>query len=89
MGGTLAKYSAGDVETYYVCATRGERGWFGPEDQNPGLQQLGRIRTQELENAIKELGMKGLYFLDDLNGEVDWADHGEAVGKIVTHIRRR
>ena len=31
MGGTLAKYAAEGVETYYVCASRGERGWFGPD----------------------------------------------------------
>ena len=64
MGGTLAKYSAEGVETHLVCATRGERGWFGPEEQNPGLSLLGKTRTLELTNAIKELGMKGLYFLD-------------------------
>ena len=29
MGGTLAKYAAEGVETHLVCATRGERGWFG------------------------------------------------------------
>ena len=60
MGGTLAKYSAGGVESYYICASRGERGWFGPEEQNPGLERLGQLRTQELENAVKELGMKGM-----------------------------
>jgi LmbE family N-acetylglucosaminyl deacetylase len=88
MGGTLAKYSAEGVETYYVCASRGERGWFGPEDQNPGLSALGQLRTKELENAVKELGMKELCFLDYIDGEVDQADHAEAIGKIVTHIRR-
>ena len=88
MGGTLAKYAAEGVATYYVCASRGERGWFGPEEQNPGLERLGEIRTQELENAVKELGMKGLYFLDYIDGDVDQADHAEAIGKIVTHIRR-
>lgn len=88
MGGTLAKYSAEGIETYYVCASRGERGWFGPEDQNPGLSALGQLRTKELENAIKELGIKGLYFLDSIDGEVDRVDHAEAIGKIVTYIRR-
>ena len=88
MGGTLAKYAAENVETYYVCASRGERGWFGPEEQNPGLGALGQIRTKELKGAIKELGMKGLYFLDYIDGEVDQADHVEAIGKIVTHIRQ-
>ncbi len=32
--------------------------------------------------------MNGLYFLDYIDGEVDQANHGEAIGKIVTHIRR-
>ena len=88
MGGTLAKYSAEGVETYLVCASRGERGWAGPEEQNPGLSRLGQIRTLELKNAVKELGMKGMYFLDYIDGEVDQADHAEAISKIVTHIRR-
>ncbi|MEP7135833.1 MAG: PIG-L family deacetylase [Chloroflexota bacterium] len=88
MGGTLAKYAAEGVETYYVCASRGERGWFGSEETNPGFERLGQIRTQELENAVKELGMCGLYFLDYIDGEVDQAPHAEIINKIVTHIRR-
>jgi len=88
MGGTLAKYSAEGVETYYVCASRGEQGWFGPEEQNPGPDRLGQIRKEELENAVKELGLRGLYFLDYMDGDVDQANHEEAVCKIVTHIRR-
>jgi len=88
MGGTLAKYSAEGVETHLVCATRGERGWFGPEEQNPGLNILGEIRTLELTNAVKELGMKGLHFLDYMDGDVDQANHAEAISKITAHIRR-
>src|SRR5215208_6659947 len=88
MGGTLAKYSAQGVETYYVCASRGERGWFGPEEQNPGLSALGQIREKELTAAVKELGMTGLSFLDYMDGEVDKADHKEAIAKIATQIRR-
>ena len=87
MGGTLAKYSAEGVETYYVCASRGEKGWFGSEEQNPGPERLGEIRTQELKNAVKELGMRGLHFLDYIDGEVDQANHAEAIGRIVSHIR--
>ena len=88
MGGTLAKYAAEGVETYLLCASRGERGWFGPAEQNPGPSALGALRTKELENAVKELGMRGLYFLDYLDGEVDQANHADAIQKIVTHIRR-
>ena len=88
MGGTLAKYSAEGVETHLVCASHGERGWFGLEEQNPGLSGLGQIRTRELENAVKELGMKSLYFLGYIDGEVDQAPHAEITEKIVTHLRR-
>lgn len=88
MGGTLAKYSAEGVETHYVCASRGEKGWFGPEEQDPGPERLGQIRTEELENAVRELGMKGLHFLGYVDGEVDKANHTEVTGRIVTHIRR-
>lgn len=88
MGGTLAKYAAEGVETYLVCASRGERGWFGPKEQNPGPERLAQIRTRELENAVKTLGMTGHYFLDYIDGDVDKANHDEAIGKIVTQIRR-
>jgi LmbE family N-acetylglucosaminyl deacetylase len=76
------------VETYLVCASHGEKGWCGPEEQNPGPGVLAEIHTKELGNAVSELGMKGLYFLDYIDGEVDQADPAEAMGKIVTHIRR-
>jgi len=88
MGGTLAKYSAEGVETHLICASRGEKGWFGPEEQDPGPERLAAIRTKELESTVNVLGMKGLHFLDYVDGEVDQADHAEIIGKIVTHIRR-
>lgn len=87
MGGTLAKYSAEGVETHLVCASRGEVGWFGPEEQNPGPERLGQLREAELRNAVKELGMKSLSFLDYIDGQVDQADPADAIEKIVTHIR--
>ncbi len=88
MGGTLAKYSAEGVDTHLVCASRGERGWFGPEEENPGFEILGQTRTVELQNAVKALGMKSLNFLGYIDGDVDKADHNEAISRIVTHIRR-
>jgi LmbE family N-acetylglucosaminyl deacetylase len=88
MGGTLAKYAAQGIETHYLCATRGERGWFGPEEQNPGSSALGQIRERELTAAVRELGITGLEFLDYIDGEVDQAQPGEAIRKIVSHIRR-
>ena len=88
MGGTLAKYAAEGIETYLVTATRGERGWFGDEEDNPGLEALGKMRETELRNAAKELGIREVKFLDYLDGDLDQADPAEAVAKIVTHLRR-
>jgi LmbE family N-acetylglucosaminyl deacetylase len=88
MGGTLAKYSAEGVETHLVCGSRGERGWFGPEEQNPGFEILGQTRTVELERAVRALGMKSVNFLGYMDGDVDKADHAEAVSRIAAHIRR-
>ena len=87
MGGTLAKYAAEGIDTYLVCATRGERGWFGPEAQDPGLAVMGEIRTKELHAAAETLGLKEVHFLDYMDGDLDQADPAEAIGKIVTHIR--
>ena len=87
MGGTLAKYAAEGVETHLVCASRGERGWPALVDY-PGPGVLGKMREQELENAVQELGIHGLYFLDYIDGDVDRADPAEAIKKIATHIRR-
>lgn len=88
MGGTLARYSSEGVETHLICATRGEVGWFGPPEQYPGAAALGKIRERELECAARQLGLKSLAFLDYVDGTVDQADPTEAIGKIVTHLRR-
>jgi len=88
LGGTLAKYSAEGVETYLVCATRGERGWNGPEDQNPGLAALGKIREGELKCAADHLGLKEITFLGYIDGDVDQAIPQQIIAEIVTQIRR-
>jgi LmbE family N-acetylglucosaminyl deacetylase len=88
MGATLAKYSAEGMDTHLLCASRGERGWFGEPQHQPSLKRLGEIRTQELEEATKILGMKSLKFMDYIDGDLDQAEPAEAIAKIVTHIRK-
>ncbi len=88
MGGTLAKYAAEGVETYLVTATRGERGWFGDEKDYPGLEALGRTREAELLAAANVLGIRDVKLLDYVDGDLDRAAPGEAVAKIVGHLRR-
>lgn len=88
LGGTLARYSAEKVETYLVCATRGERGWNGPEELDPGLEAMGRIREAELRCAASRLGLSEIRFLDYVDGEVDLANPHEIVSQITASIRR-
>ena len=88
MGGSLAKYAAEGVETYLLTATRGERGWLGQPEDYPGPQALGRQREAELRAAAQVLGLQEVVFLDYLDGELDQAEPGEAISRIVKHIRR-
>jgi LmbE family N-acetylglucosaminyl deacetylase len=87
-GSTLAKYAAEGVATYLVTATRGERGWQGDPRDDPGPTVLGEIRTAELLAAAQLLGIKEVMFLDYLDGDLDQADHREAIARIVTQLRR-
>jgi LmbE family N-acetylglucosaminyl deacetylase len=87
-GGILAKYAAAGVKTYLVMATRGERGWFGPAADHPGPQALGRLREAELWAAAYVLGLDEVIFLDYQDGKLDQANPAEAIGKIVTQLRR-
>jgi LmbE family N-acetylglucosaminyl deacetylase len=88
MGGILAKYANEDVATYLVTATRGEHGWFGPEDEYPGPAALGQRREQELYAAAAVLGLQEVNFLDYEDGRLDQADPDEVIGKLVDHLRR-
>jgi LmbE family N-acetylglucosaminyl deacetylase len=87
-GGTLARYHAEGVEIHLVTATRGERGWFGVPGENPGLEELGKIREAELAAAAAVLGISSVSFLDYIDGELDQAPPTEAIDKIAHHLRR-
>lgn len=88
LGPTLVKYATEGIETYLVCATRGERGWTGPAETHPGFQSLGRIREGELRCAAVPLGLHEVTFLDYIDGEVDQADPQDAIAQITAHVRR-
>jgi LmbE family N-acetylglucosaminyl deacetylase len=88
-GGVLARYGAEGIETSLVMATRGERGWRGGEQENPGWAALGTIREAELRLAVRVLGVANLELLDYIDGDLDQADPAEAVAKILRHLRRQ
>lgn len=86
-GSTIAKYAAEGIQVYLVCATRGERGWTGDEKENPGMTELGKTREGELLCAAEVLGIKQVYFLDYVDGDLDKAKPIEAMNSIITIIR--
>ena len=88
VGGVFAKYSAEGVETHLVTATRGELGWFGPPEENPGPAALGKIREAELKEAAKVLGFRDVKILDYHDGGVDKADQASLIQELAGHIRR-
>lgn len=86
-GGTLAKYAGEGVETFLITATRGERGRYGDAPVSPGLEIVGKTRTQEVLAAAKILNIKQVDFLDYIDGDLDKAPPSEAIEKIAKLIR--
>lgn len=87
-GGMLAKYAAEGVEVTLVTATRGEYGWNGVPEIDPGPRGMGQIREGELRAAAATLGLHEVAFLDYIDGQLDQADPGEASARITAHVRR-
>lgn len=63
MGGTLALYARQGVDVRLVCATRGEVGDVDPEFKET-IKSAACLRTQELQCAVKALGLSDLIFLN-------------------------
>lgn len=98
MGGTLALYAKQGIQTYLVCATRGEAGSLD-EDCLEGFNSIAERRESELRCAAGILGLSGVYFLgyrdSGMAGSPDNA-HPEALAaqpleqvaaRIIRHIR--
>jgi LmbE family N-acetylglucosaminyl deacetylase len=87
MGATLAKAAANGIEISLVCATRGEKGWYGPPGDYPGALTLGQTREAELHQAARVLGIRRVDFLDFIDGELNQVSPRDALPKIVALIR--
>lgn len=88
MGGILAKYAAEGFATALVTATRGQRGWFGTPEANPGPEALGQLREAELRAAAATLSVQQLDILDYIDGDLDQADPAEAIAQLTAIVRR-
>jgi LmbE family N-acetylglucosaminyl deacetylase len=99
LGGTLALYAQRGYDTYYVCATRGEAGDVAEEHLN-GYKDKAELRTEELMRAAKQLGLKGVFFLDYRDSGMPGSEDNkhpnaqinhsidEVAGRIVKYIRK-
>jgi N-acetylglucosamine malate deacetylase 2 len=93
-GGTLAMIAKAGAKVHVLGATRGEGGDIG----RPPIctrEEVGTVREQEMECAVKALGGTSLHFMDyvdPLVGENDElyafvGDQGEVAGKIIQKIQ--
>jgi LmbE family N-acetylglucosaminyl deacetylase len=97
-GGTFARAAAEGARVVLVCVTRGEMGEISePDLATP--ENLPEVRTQELQNAARALGLQEVRFLgfrdsgmvgtpgNDDPRSFHQADPAEAVRRIVAIIR--
>jgi LmbE family N-acetylglucosaminyl deacetylase len=83
-GGTLARLAAAGARVVLVCASRGERGSAsGPVRDDA----LGGIRSREIQDAGRMLGLAEIVLLDHPDGDLRWARVAELHADIIMAIR--
>jgi LmbE family N-acetylglucosaminyl deacetylase len=85
-GGTIARLTAAGARVVLVCASRGEHG-AGPDHAVDEGTALGLLRTRELHEAARVLGIADVLVFDHPDGELRWADVPELHGELVSVIR--
>ena len=94
-GGTLALLARNGANVHYLCATRGEGGEVG-EPPLCTLDDLGAVRTREINCAVQVLGGESLTVLDYVDPRVGpgeelypyTEDNSALTSEIVDHINR-
>ena len=88
MGGTIAYYARRGVDTYLICATRGEAG-----DMDPALLQgydsIAERREAELRCAAGKLGLRKVIFLDYRDSGMPGSPDNSHVRALVAQPRER
>ena len=85
-GGTLARLADAGARVVLLCASRGESGSIS----DPSLvatNALGRVRSDELREAARMLGITDVLIFDHPDGDLRWADVPELHDEIVAAIR--
>jgi LmbE family N-acetylglucosaminyl deacetylase len=86
-GPLLAHCVARGARVELLVATRGERGWRGPEVDDPGPAAVGRLREAEARSAATILGVARIGFLGLFDGEVAAAPAARAAARIAATLR--
>ncbi|MBW3612284.1 MAG: PIG-L family deacetylase [Chloroflexi bacterium] len=66
--GTVARWVAEGASVRYLLATRGDK---GSDDPDADLEALRVLRQREQREAAEEIGVEGVDFLDEPDGQVE------------------
>jgi LmbE family N-acetylglucosaminyl deacetylase len=83
VGGTAAKWTQDGWEFYYLICTDGSK---GSEDPAMTPEKLVPLRREEQRAAANVLGVKDVFFLDFVDGELTYTP--DLMREVVRHIRR-
>lgn len=83
--GTILKYTQQGVPVDLICATRGEK---GARLDVPADMDTGTAREAELRAAAAITGIRNIYLLGYIDGEMDTADGDEIVSKVAEIMRQ-
>ena len=84
-GGTLAKWVAEGSEVHVLVCTNGDK---GTTDANVAPDELAKLRSVEMQQAAKVLGLAGHHTLGHRDGEIeDTADLREQIVRFVRELR--
>jgi len=81
-GGTLARWAEAGAQVWVLITTRGDK---GTSDPDADLDAVARLRVDETEASIAELGLAGHVHLGYGDGEL--VDDQRLRGQIVRHVR--
>ena len=86
-GGTLARLADAGARVVLLCASRGESGSVSDESL-VATSELGCVRSDELREAARTLGIADVLIYNHPDGDLRWADVPELHDEILAAIAR-
>lgn len=86
-GGTLARLADSGVRVVLLCASRGENGSVS-DTALVATRDLALVRSDELREAARTLGIADVLIGDHPDGDLRWADVSELHNEILAAIAR-